>query len=196
MTSSPPSPPSRLRLNLGCGQNPREGFLNVDKFPACNPDMVCDLEVFPWPFEDNSAELIILHHVLEHLGETTDKFFAVMKELYRISAPDARIEVTVPHPRSHAFLNDPTHVRAISPAIMLLFSKDKNHEWRRLGWPNTALGLYLDIDFATEKAEHRLLPKWQRKLDTGEMTHDQIIDAIDNLNNVAEEIVIVLRAVK
>ena len=42
-----------LKLNLGCGQNPRDGYLNVDKYGSA--DLTCDLEAFPWPWPDNSV---------------------------------------------------------------------------------------------------------------------------------------------
>ena len=58
-----------MKLNLGCGTNKLEGFVNVDVEPASEPDMVVDLDILPWPFEDSSAEEIQLNHVLEHLGQ-------------------------------------------------------------------------------------------------------------------------------
>lgn len=33
-----------LKLNMGSGQNPFDGYINVDKFGT--PDVLCDLEVF------------------------------------------------------------------------------------------------------------------------------------------------------
>jgi len=54
-----------LKLNLGSGQHPQPGFVNVDKLGE--PDLKCDLEVFPWPWPENSVSEILLIHVLEHL---------------------------------------------------------------------------------------------------------------------------------
>lgn len=92
-----------------------------------------DLESFPWPFDDNSADEIVMRHSLEHMGASADVFFSIMKELYRISAPGAKILIAVPHPRSDGFAGDPTHVRPINPAILSLFSKKNNREWKDLG---------------------------------------------------------------
>ena len=63
---------SYLKLNLGCGNNKYDGFLNVDKFGE--PDIKWDLEKFPWPWEDNSVDEIRIIHVLEHLGDCLQFF--------------------------------------------------------------------------------------------------------------------------
>lgn len=55
-----------MRLNPGCGYDRREGYLNVDRRGACEPDLVLDLEALPWPAD--SADEILLKHTLEHLG--------------------------------------------------------------------------------------------------------------------------------
>ena len=112
-----------MKLNMGCGLNKKEGYTNVDKSAACGPDVELDLEVFPWPFKANEAEEVIFNHSLEHMGETTDVFLGILKELYRICKPRAKIFIFVPHPRHDDFLGDPTHVRVITPQLLSLFSK-------------------------------------------------------------------------
>ena len=59
-----------LRLNLGCGNNKISGFLNVDIHGE--PDIRHDLEEFPWPWGSGTVSEIVLNHVLEHLGKTSD----------------------------------------------------------------------------------------------------------------------------
>lgn len=81
------------KLNLGCGESKKEGYVNVDFSPLVSPDVVHNLNQFPYPFEDNSFELIEVFHVLEHL----DKPFDVMKELHRILKPDGLLYIKVPH---------------------------------------------------------------------------------------------------
>ena len=49
-----------MKLNLGCGSKILEGYTNVDKFDYYKPDIVHDLEITPYPFEENSIDEIIL----------------------------------------------------------------------------------------------------------------------------------------
>lgn len=81
------------KLNLGCGENKKDDFINIDWNREVEPDIVHDLNKLPYPFEDNSFDLIEASHVLEHL----DKPFLVMKELHRLLKPDGRLIIKVPH---------------------------------------------------------------------------------------------------
>jgi SAM-dependent methyltransferase len=184
-----------MKLNLGCGQNKADGYLNVDKYAACEPDRVVDLEAFPWPFPDASVDEILLTHVLEHLGRETETFFGIMRELHRVLKPGGKVQIRVPHPRSEGFLGDPTHVRPISPTILTLFSKRLNREWKQKGWPNTPLGLYLDIDFEIVATSLTLTPRWLQQLQSGALTVDQVNAAIEMHHNVVDEIQIVIEKV-
>ena len=56
-----------IKLNLGSGSQKIKGYINVDKYNTFEPDIVHDLEKFPYPFKDNSVEIIILSHVLAFL---------------------------------------------------------------------------------------------------------------------------------
>lgn len=81
------------KLNLGSGEFKEEGYINVDWQASAQPDIVHDLNILPYPFVDNSFNLIKASHVLEHL----DKPFAVMKELHRLLESGGKLVVKVPH---------------------------------------------------------------------------------------------------
>ncbi len=183
-----------LKLNLGSGQNRIAGFLNVDKFGE--PDVRCDLEVFPWPWLDNSVGTVVLNHVLEHLGADATTYISIFKELYRVCAAGAQIEIAVPHPRHDDFLNDPTHVRAVMPDGLELFSQRKNREWAAQGAANSPLGLYHGVDFDLVDIHYGLDPRWLARLQSGELTQAAVRDAVRTHNNVVQEIRMTLRVVK
>jgi hypothetical protein len=183
-----------LKLNLGCGENHKTGFINVDK--SGNPDVLQDLETFPWPWGDNTVQEVLLHHVLEHLGESTAVYLKIIRELYRICKTDAEVHITVPHPRHDDFLNDPTHVRVITPDGMRLFSKSANREWIAGGYANSPLGLYIDVDYEIKEIQYVLDPVWDEKLNKGEITAEFVDQAFRNFNNVVREIRISLTVVK
>lgn len=182
------------KLNLGCGTDFLKGYINVDKYG--NPDKKTDLEVFPWPWKNNSIKEIVMKHTLEHLGATTDTYLNIIKELYRICKPNALIHITVPHPRHDHFLNDPTHVRPITADGLVLFSKKENKLWEKQGVSNTKLGLFLNVDLELLSSTHNLDPKWQQMFDNKEIDEEGILTAISLYNNVVAETKIVLKVIK
>jgi len=59
-------PAAGVRLWLGCNQNPKPGWVNVDIEPFQGVDVVADLEK-PWPWPDNHADEIACADLPEHL---------------------------------------------------------------------------------------------------------------------------------
>jgi len=141
-----------MKLNLGCGENHLVGYVNVDK--QGNPDVLHDLECFPWPWPDHAVNEIQMVHVLEHLGQSTEAYLDIIKEIYRICCNGAKLRIIVPHFRHQNFFDDPTHVRVVTPLGMQLFSKSENRFWIENGMANSPLGLYLDVDI---RLDHTIL---------------------------------------
>jgi predicted SAM-dependent methyltransferase len=57
-----------VRINLGSGDHPLPGFVNVDALPdAPGVDIVADISQ-PLPFRDGSADLLYASHLLEHFS--------------------------------------------------------------------------------------------------------------------------------
>jgi len=103
------------RLNLGCGQFPLAGYLNVDISPAAPADLRLDLDQIPYPFPDRQFDEIVASHLLEHLRDP----FAAMREWHRLLRPGGRLEVRVPH-FSRGFTH-PDHKRGFDVSFPLFF---------------------------------------------------------------------------
>ena len=107
-----------MRLNLGCGNKRKEGFLGVDKYPCEAVDHVADLER-PLPFDDGSVDEIWMDNVVEHIPDLARLF----GELHRICKDGAKLTVITPHFASLASWRDPTHVHHLSYFSMDHFEK-------------------------------------------------------------------------
>lgn len=115
-------------LLLGCGNSrlkrvkpawrPQawELLVTVDLDPACGADVQHDLEVVPWPFDDETFDEVHAYDVMEHLGTQGDyrAFFAHFAEAYRILKPGGLFCGITPHWHSAWLWNDPGHRRSIS----------------------------------------------------------------------------------
>ena len=104
-----------LKLNLGCGKTKIRGFTGIDNNPNVAADVVYDLNKFPYPFTDNSADEIIMDHIIEHLDDP----IKVIIELYRICKDGAKIKIKTPH-FSCNWLH-PGHKSAISAMLFDYF---------------------------------------------------------------------------
>ncbi len=121
-----------MRLNLCCGVRLLDGFLNVDKvdigryFPDAvkNKDfMVCDLNIKPWPWLNETAEVIVMRDGLEHLASGT--FIENMNEVWRILTPNGEFACQVPDATTPQAFVDPTHTTFFTHLSMDYFDPDK-----------------------------------------------------------------------
>ena len=184
------------KLNLGCGSKLLTGYTNVDKFNLYKPDLVHDLEIFPYPFKDNSIDEIILSHVLEHIGQVPDVFNSIIKELYRICKNDSIINISVPHPRHDEFISDPTHVRPITILGLSLYNKKLNKKWEEQKASNTPLALIHNVDFEIISVQYVVDQKYQNLLREKKISEKEIEEYAKKFNNVLKEINIKWKVIK
>ena len=180
-----------MKLNIGSGYKKIPGFLNVDSSPDCKPDFVVNLEKDMFPFEDSSVNEVIAHHVLEHLGEG---FFHCMRELYRVCADGAIIQVAVPHPRHDTFLMDPTHRRPIYPHTLRMFSRKRNMEQILTNGNETPIAIINKVDFEVIAERINLDPYYEEMFKT--ISEDQQNYILRSYNNVSYTIDVILKVVK
>jgi predicted SAM-dependent methyltransferase len=92
------------KLNLGCGSDLKEGYVNLD-IVDYGGNMIHDINQFPYPFQDNYFDEIYASHVLEHL----DSFHKTVTELFRISRHGAIIEIFAPFFLNTKYFGEPDH---------------------------------------------------------------------------------------
>lgn len=94
-----------MKLDIGCGKSKKAGYVGVDILSFPGVDVIHDLNIFPYPFQDNSVDEIWMDQVLEHLENP----IKIVEELYRICKNSATIIIGVPYFRSFYSVIDPTH---------------------------------------------------------------------------------------
>ena len=82
-----------MKLNLGCGKDIKEGYVNCDFFSNDKNVKKVDLDKLPLPFKDSSIKEIIMKDTFEHLHVDRLEF---MKEIHRILKPNGMIKIEVP----------------------------------------------------------------------------------------------------
>lgn len=96
-----------VKLNIGCGNDYKDGYVNIDQNNAVRCDKVIDLEEAKLPYDDNSVDFILALHVLEHI----ENIVPLMNELHRILKQGGTMHIEVPKAGTVAYWKDPTHVR-------------------------------------------------------------------------------------
>lgn len=84
-----------MKLNLGCGDDIREGYINIDGDPNNkNADLILDCKDLS-NFKKNSVTVIEADHFFEHIYfPEAEKFIA---ECYRVLKKDGYVELEMPN---------------------------------------------------------------------------------------------------
>lgn len=168
------------RLNVGCGRNILNGWINIDVTSLPGVDLVCDLDNLrevPIALEDETVETFFLSHVVEHIRDS----LGLMQELWRLAKPGALAEIRVPHGGSDDAWEDPTHVRGYFLESFGYFSQP--YYWRadygyRADWQPEKIKLIVDRKYC------------------GNVSVAEIMTKVRHERNIVKEMIAELRAVK
>ncbi len=97
------------KLNLGCGRDIKEGWINLDSANIPGVDVVHDIEKLPLPFHDEEFNEILAQDILEHV-----EYIPVLKDIHRILKNGGLLTIRVPHFTSKNNFIDPTHKKRFS----------------------------------------------------------------------------------
>ena len=169
-----------VKVNVGCGRNVMQGWINVDRMKLPGVDIVADIDRCadePIPLEDDSVDEFLLSHVIEHIRNP----LPLMQELHRIAKSNALAVIRVPYGSSDDAYEDPTHVRSYFLDSFHYFSQPLY--WRAdYGYRG---------DWQLEKVR-LILPAAQNQ----GLSPKEILIKVSTLRNQVREMVGELRAVK
>lgn len=171
-----------LKLDLGCGNNKKEGFFGVDIVKeGTQADVECDLLEFPWPFDAESVGEMFSSHYVEHIPQKLRPLF--FEEAYRVLSIGGKFMIVTPFAWSNRAIQDFTHEwPPICPETYLYF----NRAWRELNKLN--YGHYdLKCDFEIETCNFIL------NEDSVKKTNEEKSLLVKNNINVVDDMVVVLK---
>jgi len=195
-----PPPPAEIKLDLGCGQSPREGFEGVDIVAGPKVKHVVNLWKFPWPWKTDSICELFASHVIEHVPmafispkgeyklvpdgpEDQDLLLRFFDECWRILKPGGKMMVVVPACGSDRAFQDPTHRRFIASNTFLYLSG----HWResqKLDHYNVKCRFKQTVDAVPGEPASRM-PEVQARM--SRHYRNYISDFVANLEAVKEE---------
>jgi len=111
-------------LDIGCGINkyPFGKVTGMDIVDLPGVDIIHDMESFPYPFESESFDKIIMQHTLEHVSKENNTNIKIIEEIYRLLISNGLLIVEVPI--GQWFNYDPTHKNYVGYWYWKYFSND------------------------------------------------------------------------
>lgn len=101
-----------MKLEIGGGDRNKGGeWINLDICQTA--DVRHDLNVIPWPIENDTAEEIYSSHCIEHVGSAIE----FLRECARIGKAGARVEIRCPDATSEMAMC-PGHTHVVSINVM------------------------------------------------------------------------------
>ncbi|MGB0722554.1 MAG: class I SAM-dependent methyltransferase [Gammaproteobacteria bacterium] len=83
---------TRVRVNVGCGANVLDGWLNTDLYPR--PGIVQMDAARPWPLPPGSVHAVHCEHMIEHVPKPMAR--QILEEAWRSLAPGGVVRVVTP----------------------------------------------------------------------------------------------------
>jgi len=136
-----------MKLNIGCGAEPRPGWRNLDADPA-----VPGVERFDcrdhFPYAENSIVAIYTSHLIEHLDPEEAKRF--VGECFRVLRPQGIIRIVTPDFEVLA----KEYVRNLDDALRGDEEAELRHEW---------LMIEIFDQFSRRRSGGRMLDYWTQR---------------------------------
>lgn len=175
-----------MKLDLACGDNKMfKDFIGVDKVKTSSVDIVHDLNVYPWPFEDGSVDEVYCSHYVEHIphdvknGDERDGLIQFMDELHRVLKLGGQATIIAPYYKSQRAFGDPTHQRFIGDLTFPYYNK----EWREV---NKLSHYDINCDFDITYSYHVIN---EMTLKSEEVRHESFLHDWDVINDIVAKMI-------
>ena len=99
-----------MKLNLGCGYLKLNDAINIDLDKFYEPEIVWDLNKYPYPWEENSIDEVIAKDIIEHL----EKPYKFLEEIWRILKKDGECKIVTPKYLHKNSWTDLTHLHHLT----------------------------------------------------------------------------------
>lgn len=154
--------PSLNKIYLGAGNDRKEGYIHLDILDLPGIDIIHNLSHFPWPFDSESADVILAIDVLEHMpthnsnGESV--YIKFIEEAYRILVVGGLLYIQTPSSKASFMWTDISHVRPFEIDSFDLFDPSTTY--------GKTTGFYSKTKFSVkaEELENHNLRFWLTKL--------------------------------
>jgi len=127
-----------LKLDLGSGQSPREGYEGVDLHAPNAKHRVHLWNGESWPWADSTVDALHASHVIEHIDalylnilddkgvhvRQVDALMFFFSEAWRVAKPGAKFTLIWPALQNVRAFQDPTHRRFIPMQLMGYLDKN------------------------------------------------------------------------
>lgn len=163
-----------FKLNLGCGFKKKDGYLNVDVGDFCQPDIEIDLAKEEWPWEDGAVGEVTFDFSLEEMGETKSDLMHIIRQLYRVCAPNSKVFIRALHPSHDEFATNPLAIHKLSPSFFQLLDVAHNLNQIANGQHYTCLGLILNVNFKVTHFKHLLTSDFGQMFQNKEVTEKDL----------------------
>jgi len=133
-------------LDVGCGINKLAGAIGIDRNADSRADVICDLDVFSYPFKSSSFDHVHAAHVIEHVADV----MGTMEEFHRLVRPGGTIFLATPHYTDFSSFCDPTHRWHLN-----------SYSFRYFGPNHGGFSYYSKVGLRETKVRVRLLMLWR-----------------------------------
>lgn len=131
----------KIKINFGCGPKPLPGYINVDLHMFKGIDVKHDLNKYPYPFKDNSADKILCSHVLEHLENPEQ----ALTEMHRILKKGGKLTIKVPYFGHSLAYSSWQHKRYFAISSFSNLDKKSDLDW----WTPIFSKVKIKVNFGT-----------------------------------------------